>query len=88
MTTLSIAMLGAGRIGKVHAAAIAATPNARLVAVADAFAEPAERMAIEHGAEVRTIESIMAADDIDAIFITDPRAEQPSTSPPPISTPI
>ena len=72
MTTLSIAMLGAGRIGKVHAAAIAATPNARLVAVADAFAEPAETMASEHGAEVRTIESIMAADDIDAIFITTP----------------
>ena len=72
MTTLSIAMLGAGRIGKVHAAAIAATPNARLVAVADAFVEPAETMAAEHDAEVRTIEAIMAAGDIDAIFITTP----------------
>lgn len=72
MSTLSIGLLGAGRIGKVHAAAIDATPNARLVAVADAFAEPAEALAAEHQAEVRTVEAIMAADDVDAIFITSP----------------
>jgi len=72
MPTLSIGLLGAGRIGKVHAAAIAATPNAELVAVADAFPEPAHEVATEFGATVRTIDEIMTADDVDAVFITTP----------------
>ncbi|MFV0307581.1 MAG: inositol 2-dehydrogenase [Desertimonas sp.] len=72
MSTLTIGLLGAGRIGKVHASAIAATADARLVAVADAFAEPAEALAREHGAEVRSVDAIVDATDIDAIFITSP----------------
>jgi myo-inositol 2-dehydrogenase/D-chiro-inositol 1-dehydrogenase len=71
-TTLSIGLLGAGRIGRVHAAAIDATPNARLVAVADAFPEPANEIAGQYGADVRTIFEIMAAADVDAVFITTP----------------
>ena len=70
--SISIGLLGAGRIGKVHAAAIAATPRIHLTAVADAFAEPAAELAAAHGAEVRTIDEIMASDDIDAVFITTP----------------
>jgi myo-inositol 2-dehydrogenase/D-chiro-inositol 1-dehydrogenase len=42
------------------------------VAVADAIPAPAEELAAEHGAEVRTIAAIMAADDVDAVFITTP----------------
>src|SRR5215207_9071604 len=74
MTTasLSIGLLGAGRIGKVHANAIAATPGARLVAVADAFPEPARAVADDHGVEVRTIDEIMQSGDVDAVFITTP----------------
>ncbi len=72
MPTLTIGLLGAGRIGKVHASAIAATPNARLVAVADAFPDPAQEIADEYGAAVRTIDEIMADDSVDAIFITTP----------------
>ena len=72
MSTLTIGLLGAGRIGKVHAAAIAGTPNARLVAVADAFPAPANELAAEHGATVRTIDEIMADTDVDAVFITTP----------------
>jgi len=72
MTSLSIGLLGAGRIGKVHAAAIAGTANARLVAVADAFPEPAREVAEQYGATVRTIDEIMMADDVDAVFITTP----------------
>lgn len=72
MPTLTIGLLGAGRIGKVHATAIDATPEARLVAVADAFAEPAEALAADHDAEVRSVEAIIDADDIDAVFITSP----------------
>jgi myo-inositol 2-dehydrogenase/D-chiro-inositol 1-dehydrogenase len=70
--SLSIGLLGAGRIGKVHANAIAATPGAQLVAVADAFPAPAEAIAAEHGVHVRTIDEIMASDDVDAVFITTP----------------
>jgi myo-inositol 2-dehydrogenase/D-chiro-inositol 1-dehydrogenase len=70
--SLSIGLLGAGRIGKVHADAIAATPGARLVAVADAFPEPARAVADQHGVEVRTIDEIMQSSDVDAVFITTP----------------
>jgi myo-inositol 2-dehydrogenase/D-chiro-inositol 1-dehydrogenase len=70
--SLSIGLLGAGRIGKVHANAIASTPGAKLVAVADAFAEPARAIADEHGVDVRTIDEIMDAGDVDAVFITTP----------------
>ncbi len=72
MPMLSIGLLGAGRIGKVHAAAIANTPNARLVAVADAFPEAAQALADQYGATVRSIDEIMADASIDAIFITTP----------------
>ena len=70
--TLSIGLLGAGRIGKVHAAAIAATANAQLVAVADAFPEPANEIAARYGCDVSTIDEIIADGAVDAIFITTP----------------
>ena len=69
---LSIGLLGAGRIGKVHAAAIAATPRISLTAVADAIPAAAEELAASHGAAVRSIDEIMASDDINAVFITTP----------------
>jgi myo-inositol 2-dehydrogenase/D-chiro-inositol 1-dehydrogenase len=72
MSTLNIGLLGAGRIGKVHGAAIAATPHARLVVVADAFPEPANDLASHYDARVASIEEILADDAIDAIFITTP----------------
>jgi myo-inositol 2-dehydrogenase/D-chiro-inositol 1-dehydrogenase len=69
---LKLALLGAGRIGKVHAAAIAATPGASLVAVADALPEAAQSLAKASGAEVREVDAIMSASDIDAVLITTP----------------
>jgi myo-inositol 2-dehydrogenase/D-chiro-inositol 1-dehydrogenase len=70
--TIRIGLLGAGRIGKVHAKAIAATADARLVAVADAVDAAAQSLAAEHAAAVRSIDGIVGADDIDAVFITSP----------------
>ncbi len=70
--SLSIGLLGAGRIGKVHASAIAGTPGARLVAVADAFPEAAASLAGLYGAVVASIDEIMANAEIDAVFITTP----------------
>jgi len=69
---IRFALLGAGRIGKVHAKAIAANPGARLVAVADAFADAAKAIADSYGCEVRTIDAIAAAKDVDAVVICTP----------------
>lgn len=68
-----LALLGAGRIGKVHAGAIASDPRARLVAVADAHAPSAEAIAKMAGdCEIRTIEEIELSDDVDAVLICTP----------------
>ena len=70
--TLRIGLMGAGRIGKVHASAIGATEGAVLTAVADAFPEAASSLAEAHGAQVASIDEILASSDIDAVFITTP----------------
>ena len=67
-----LALLGAGRIGKVHAKAIAEDKRAKLVAVADAFADAANAIATQTGCAVKTIEEIEADKDIDAVIICTP----------------
>lgn len=67
-----LALLGAGRIGKVHARAIAEDKRARLVAVADAFPEAANAIADASGAAVKTIDEIEADKNIDAVIICTP----------------
>lgn len=70
--TVRFGLLGAGRIGKVHAKAVSGDANATLVAVADAFPQTAEAIASAYGCEVRTIDAIEAAKDIDAVVICTP----------------
>ena len=70
--TTRLGLLGAGRIGKVHAKAISANAGARLVAVADAFPAAATALADHYGCEVRSIAAILAAKDIDAVVICTP----------------
>ena len=70
--TLRFGLLGAGRIGKVHAKAVTGNPKAKLVAVADAMAPAAEAIAAQYGCDVRTIAQILASDDIDAVVICTP----------------
>ena len=70
--TLRFGLLGAGRIGKVHAKAVTANPKAKLVAVADAMAPAAQAIADQYGCDVRTIAQILAASDIDAVVICTP----------------
>jgi myo-inositol 2-dehydrogenase/D-chiro-inositol 1-dehydrogenase len=70
--TLRFGLLGAGRIGKVHAKAVTANPKAKLVAVADAMAPAAQAISDQYGCEVRTIAQILAASDIDAVVICTP----------------
>ncbi|MBK3443056.1 MULTISPECIES: inositol 2-dehydrogenase [Pseudomonas] len=70
---VGIAVLGAGRIGKIHAANVAASKFATLVVVADPFAEAASRLADELGAESMTdCEAAIDRPDVDAIVIGTP----------------
>jgi myo-inositol 2-dehydrogenase/D-chiro-inositol 1-dehydrogenase len=69
---LRIGLLGCGRIGQVHARTIKGMDDARVVAVSDAMPEAADRLAAEVGAEVRTSEAILGAQDIDAVVIGTP----------------
>ncbi|PHR93119.1 MAG: inositol 2-dehydrogenase [Blastopirellula sp.] len=70
--TLKIALLGAGRIGKVHAQAISGNVSATLVAVADTFDSAAKAISGQYGCEVRTIDAILASTDVDAVLICTP----------------
>ena len=70
--TLRFALLGAGRIGLVHAKAVTNNPDASLVAVADAFPEAANALIATYGGELRSIDEIAAATDIDAVLICTP----------------
>ena len=70
--TVRFAVLGAGRIGRVHANAIATVPGATLVAIADPMAAAAEAIRAAHGCDIRTIEAIEAGHDIDAVVICTP----------------
>lgn len=70
--TVRFAVLGAGRIGQVHANAIASVPGASLVAVAEPFAEAAKAMRDTHGCDIRSIDEIAASVDVDAVVICTP----------------
>lgn len=70
--TVKFGLLGAGRIGKVHARAVTGDPQARLVAVADAMPDAALAIADQYGCELRSIDEIEAARDIDAVVICTP----------------
>jgi myo-inositol 2-dehydrogenase/D-chiro-inositol 1-dehydrogenase len=70
--TVRFGLLGAGRIGKVHAGAIASVPGAALIAVTDAMPRAAEALAAVHGCAVRPLDAIEADRDIDAVVICTP----------------
>jgi myo-inositol 2-dehydrogenase/D-chiro-inositol 1-dehydrogenase len=70
--TVRFGLLGAGRIGKVHARAVGSNADAKLIAVADAVEKAAGELARAYGAEVRSIDAIEAAKDIDAVIICTP----------------
>ena len=70
--TLKFGLLGCGRIGQVHARSIRALDGATVVAVADALPEAANALAEATGAEVRGVDAILAASDIDAVVIGTP----------------
>ena len=69
---IKFGVLGAGRIGKVHARTIAASGKAKVAWLADAMPKAAADLAAEVGATVATVEDIIKAKDVDAILIATP----------------
>ena len=70
--TLRFAILGAGRIGQVHARAVASTHGASLVAIADPVAAAAKSVRDAYGCDMRTIDAILASADVEAVVICTP----------------
>ncbi len=69
---LRIGLLGAGRIGRVHAQAIDAHRQSKLCAVSDALPEAAAALAEEYGADARSSDEIIQDADINAVLIATP----------------
>ncbi len=66
---LKIGLLGAGRIGRVHAINIANHSRSQLVAVSDVNEEAARSLADAYGARADSSEAILADASIDAVLI-------------------
>jgi predicted dehydrogenase len=70
---LRIAVIGAGRIGKIHAANVARHPRTQLSAVADPIEAAARALAQAHQCEWTTqADDLIAGKDVDAIVICTP----------------
>ena len=66
-------LIGTGRIGQVHAASIAATPETALAWVADPFVDGARAVAERTGATATdSPEELIASGEIDAVLIASP----------------
>jgi len=70
--TFQLALLGAGRIGTVHAKAIASNPNARLAAVFDPVEASAATLAGAHGCAIRSVEEIEQDAALEGVIICTP----------------
>ena len=66
---MKLALIGAGRIGRVHALSIAAHPEVSLAAVVDAYPEAAETLARDFGSRARDIDDVFEDPEIDAVLI-------------------
>lgn len=66
---LKIGLLGAGRIGHVHARAISGHAESALIAVSDVNANAAATLAAQYGAQARSTDAILADPAIDAVLV-------------------
>lgn len=69
---VNLALLGAGRIGQVHARAVAGHPGAVLGKVFDPVAEASAAIETSYGATPDSLEGILADPDIDGVLICTP----------------
>jgi myo-inositol 2-dehydrogenase/D-chiro-inositol 1-dehydrogenase len=66
---LRFAQFGAGRIGAIHAANLAAMNETQLLHVVDVNAEAARTLATRHGAQVSGVDAALADPNVDAVII-------------------
>jgi myo-inositol 2-dehydrogenase/D-chiro-inositol 1-dehydrogenase len=66
---IEVALFGAGRIGKIHAANLAAQPGVRFKYVVDVNAEAAAAVAARHGGSAAGVETALADPAIQAVVI-------------------
>ena len=72
---LRFGLIGTGRIGQVHAAGIAADPDAVLTWVADPFVDGARRVSAAFGgAATDSADEVFASGEVDAILVASPTA--------------
>jgi len=64
-----VALIGAGRIGKVHAAAIESVAGARLKYVCDVHQPSATALATQYNATVGNIDQVFADSEVDAVVV-------------------
>lgn len=64
-----IALIGAGRIGKIHAASLSANPRLQLSRVIDPFEDAAAAVAGAHGAQVSTLDEALADPSIAGVLV-------------------
>ena len=66
---LRFAQFGAGRIGAIHAANLAAMSETQLLYVVDVNADAARSLAVRHGARVAGVDAALADPNVDAVII-------------------
>lgn len=66
---LRFAQFGAGRIGAIHAANLASTPDTQLLYIVDVNTDAARALAVKHGAQVAGVEAALADPRVDAVII-------------------
>lgn len=70
---LRFGLIGAGRIGQVHAASIAGNPETALALVADPFVAGAESLAARFGGRVASSpEHLITSGEVDAVLVASP----------------
>lgn len=65
----TFALLGCGRIGQIHGGNVAQHPDCNLKYVVDVYEPAAQAAAEKFGAEVSTVEAVMADSSVDAVLI-------------------
>ena len=66
---MNVAIFGAGRIGKIHAANVARQPGVSLKYVVDVSPEAAAELARQHGALATVSETALGDPSVDAVVI-------------------
>ena len=66
---IGFCLLGAGRIGAIHAANIASRPDARLLRVVDVNAAAAAALAERYGAQISSVEAALDDPDVHAVIV-------------------